>query len=179
MSDGTESLPEAIESMREVLNRAGQADIDWGVNSDGWEFSITNKYDKPVVAGKITPADNVDHIARTEIHFSKTLVTGMVTGTDSIDRLEQMEIPPGGTVKVKGTKSAWLKGWPAACVFWFKEPEGGTFESWCSISIDISTSILELGTVTRSTSTGLGSPLEAVFPPQPRACAQHVYLTRG
>ena len=69
MSEGTESLPEALESMQAVLNRLGQADIDWGVNADGWEFLVTNKYDRPVIVGKVTPADNVDHVSHIEIDF--------------------------------------------------------------------------------------------------------------
>jgi len=178
MPEGTESLPEAIGSMQRVLNLLGQADIDWGVNADGWEFFVTNKYDKPVVAGKFTAADNIDHIAKIDFHFDKATVAGKVTPTDDLDRIEQMKIPPGGTAKIKGVESPWLKGWPAACAFWFQEPKGGTFEAWCSVGIDISTSILELGTVTRSTSTGLLSPLEAAFPPQHHSDVQHVYLQR-
>jgi hypothetical protein len=165
--------------MRELMDRLGKKDIDFGLNADGWEFSIVNKFDKPVVAGKITPADNIVDIARTEVHFDQAVVLETVTSADSSGRLEGMEIPPGGTVKIKGSKHAWLKGWPAGCAFWFKEPEGGTFESYCSIAIEVSTSILELGAVTRSTTTGLGSPLEASFPPQHPDGAQRVYLQQG
>ena len=178
MSEGTESVSEAIASMHELMDRLGKKDIDFGLNADGWEFSIVNKYDQPVVAGKITPADNIVDIARTEVHFDQPVVLETVGSGDSIDRLERMEIPPGGTVKIKGGKHAWLKGWPAGCAFWFKEPEGGTFASYCSIAIDLSTSILEVGAVTRSTTTGLGSPLEATFPPQHHDAAQRVYLQR-
>jgi hypothetical protein len=179
MSDGTEPLYDAIGSMQKVLKTIGRPEIDWGVNKDGWEFLITNKFDKPVVLGKVTPADNVERIARMEIHFSETVVSDEVAPpADTSEMLENLEIPPDGTAKIKGSKGHWLTDWPAACAFWFKEPDGETFESWCSISIDISTSILELGAVTRSTSTGLGSPLEAVFPPQDPAGVQRVYLQR-
>lgn len=176
MSEGTESLPEALESMQAVLNRLGQADIDWGVNADGWEFLVTNKYDRPVIVGKVTPADNVEHVSRIEIDFGNEVEVDKVAPADGATHVERMEIPPGGTLRVKGGGHAWLKGWPAPCAFWFKEPEGGIWESWCSLGIDVSTSILELGTVHRSTSTGFASPLEAAFPPQHHDDVQYVYL---
>jgi hypothetical protein len=179
MPEGTESVSEAIASMHKLMDRLGKKNIDFGVNADGWEFLIVNKYDKPVVAGKISAADNIVEIARTEVHFDQAVVLETVGSADSIDRLEGMEIPPGGTAKIKGGRHAWLEGWPAGCAFWFKEPEGGTFESYCSIAIDVSTSVLELGAVTRLTVTGLGSPLEASFPSQHADGAQSVYLQRG
>jgi hypothetical protein len=107
------------------------------------------------------------------------VVSDTVTADDSIARIEQMEIPAGGTAKIKGSTNPWLTGWPAACAFWFKEPEGGETDAYCSIGIEISTSVLDLGTVTRSTSTGLGSPLAASFPPQHQDGPQYVYLQRA
>ena len=178
MTDGTQWTSEAIESMNDLLSRVGKQDMTFGSNSDGWEFSIVNKYDKPIVAGKISRDDNIVDIALTEIHFAEEVVKESVTSEDGVHHLEQMEIPPGGTAKIKGGKHAWLNGWPASCQFWFKEPDGGTYESYCSVGIETSTSILELGSVTRSTTTGLGSPLEAVFPPQQIDETQFVYLQR-
>lgn len=179
MSDGRLSLPAAIELMNEALDRVGKSGADWGQNADGWEFFIVNKYDKPIVAGKITPGDNVEHISQTEVHFSEVLVSGTVTAGDSITRIEQMEIPPGGTAQVKGSTHPWLTDWPATCAFWFKEPEGGATDAYCSIGIEVSTSVLELGLVTRSTSIGFGSPLAAAFPPQDQDGPQYVYLQRA
>jgi|EndMetStandDraft_6_1072998.scaffolds.fasta_scaffold137517_1 hypothetical protein len=178
MTEGTQSTSDAIASMNELLARFGKQGITFGSNADGWEFSIVNKYDKPIVAGKISRDDNIVDIALTEIHFAEEVVKETVSSDDGVHHLEQMEIPPGGTAKIKGGKHAWLAGWPASCAFWFKEPDGGTFESYCSVGIDTSTSVLELGSVTRSTTTGLGSPLEAVFPPQQIDETQFVYLQK-
>ena len=178
MTDGTQWTSEAIESMNELLSRVGKQDMTFGSNGDGWEFSIVNKFDKPIVVGKISPDDNIVDIALTEIHFDQEVVKETVSSDAANHHLERMEIPPGGTAKVKGGKHAWLKGWPAGCAFWFKEPDGGTHESYCGIAIETSMSILELGAVTRSTTTGLSSPLEAVFPPQQIDDTQFVYLQR-
>src|ERR1700712_159884 len=139
MSEGRLSLPAAIEWMNEALDRVGEAGADWGSNASGWEFFIVNKYDRPVVAGKITPGDNVDHISQTEIHFSEIMVSDTVTADDSSARIEQMEIPPGGTARVKGSPHPWLVDWPATCAFWFKEPAGGATDAYCSVTIDVST----------------------------------------
>lgn len=176
MSEGTESLPEAIESMQEVLNRYGRADIDWGVNADGWEFLVTNKCGKPIIVGKVSPADNVEHVSHVEFDFANEVEVGKVATSHGGTHVERMEIPAGGILKVKGGRHPWLDGWPAPCSFWFKEPEGGAWESWCSVGIDVATSILELGTVHRSASTGLASPMEAAFPPQHHDDVQYVYL---
>jgi hypothetical protein len=178
MSDGRLPLPAVIDYMNDTLARLGKA-ADFGVNADGWEFMIVNKYDKPLVSGKISPGDNVEHIARTEIHFAEVTVADTVTADDSVARMEEMEIPPGGTAKIKGSKNPWLTDWPAECAFWFKEPQGITTDAWCSIAIDVSTSVLDLGTVTRSTSTGFGSPLQAIFPPQDNDGPQYIYLQRA
>jgi hypothetical protein len=159
-----------------MLNRLGRAEIDWGVNADGWEFLVTNKYDREVIVGKVTAADNVEHVLHIERHFDQEIEVAKVKPADGATHVERMEIPAGGTVRIKGGGHPWLKGWPAACAFWFKEPEGGTWESWCSIGIDVSTSILELGTVNRTSSTGLASPLEALFPAQHHDDVQYVYL---
>jgi hypothetical protein len=178
MAEGTQWTSEAIESMNELLSRVGKQDMTFGTNFDGWEFSIVNKYDKPIVVGKISPDDNIVDIALTEIHFDQEVVKQSVSSDDASHHLERMEIPPGGTAKVKGGKHAWLTGWPAGCAFWFKEPDDAASDSYCSIAIETSTSILEVGAVTRSTTSGLGSSLEAVFPPQQIDETQFVYLQR-
>ena len=87
MSDGTESVSEAIASMNDLLDRLGKKGVDFGANADGWEFTIVNKFDKPVVAGRFTPADNIIDISRTEVHFDQAVVKESVSSEDSVHLL--------------------------------------------------------------------------------------------